>query len=56
MGRDFFNNIKAVAQIADEEGGDGAPSWHVVCTKCCDTGRAVIPLAEALKESNEERT
>ena len=32
-----------------EEGGDGAPSWHVVCGKCMDTGRKVIPLAEALK-------
>ena len=22
-----------------EEGGDGAPSWHVVCSKCADTGK-----------------
>ncbi len=39
-----------------EEGGDGAPSWHVVCGKCADTGRKVIPLAEALKEVTSERT
>ena len=34
-----------------EEGGDGAPCWHVECAKCHDTGIIVIPLRDAMKEA-----
>ena len=27
-----------------EDGGDGAPTYHVMCAECCDTGTVVIPL------------
>lgn len=38
-----------------EEGGDGAPSWHVMCNRCCDMNRVIIPLAEAIRKSNEDK-